>query len=82
MAADGSDDGAGADPAVVGFVRVIVIDRAAGGVPTVCRVLCRFQAGAWHRGCGKLSIGHTGERASLIDHARNGVGEGRMAYAV
>ena len=68
MAADDDDQRSGPDPFACGFGGVKIVDRAAGGIPSVQRIL-RRAIGAGRHGLVELAVADAGEGAVLIDDA-------------
>ena len=64
-----------------GFVGVVIVDAAAGGIPAVkgvpCCPVCRIR----HRFV-ELTVNNGGEGAVLIDYSRKGIGEGGVLNSV
>ena len=81
MLADSGDDRTGSDPFVGGCFGVVVVDGAAGGIPSVEGVLRRAVATFCHR-LIELAVIQAGEGALLINYARNGVGKRGVLHPV
>ena len=75
------DDRAGEDPFICGFVRVIIIDSPAGGIPAVDSVPCGIVGAVCYRSIDAAVV-QAGESAGLIDNPCQCVGKGGVFDAV
>lgn len=81
MVSNDLDEGTGPDPAAGCGAGIKIIDGSAAGVGAVERLPGGPDGGFGHR-LVDLPIVHAGEGARLIDHSRDGVGEGGVAHPV
>lgn len=75
MLSDAGDDRTGANPTVGGFVGVIIVKSAAGGVRAVERIPCSAAGRVGDRFVD-LTIGDGGEGSGLVDDTGDAVGKG------
>ena len=81
MPPDGGDDRPGPDPLVGRGLGVVVVDRAARRIPAVEGVLRRPEGALRHR-LVELPVIQAGKGPLLVNHAREGVGEGGVPHPV
>ena len=75
MLPNAGDDRTGANPTVRGFVGIVIVESAAGGVGAIERIPCSAAGRVGDRFID-LTVGDGGEGSGLVDDAGDAVGEG------
>lgn len=81
MLSDAGDDRTGANPTVGGFVGVIIVKSAAGGVRAVERIPCSAAGRVGDRFVD-LTIGDGSEGSGLVDDTGDAVGKGGGFHSI
>ena len=75
MLPNAGDDRTGANPTVRGFVGIVIVESAAGGVGAIEGIPCSAAGRVGDRFID-LTVGDGGEGSGLVDDAGDAVGEG------
>ena len=81
MLPNAGDDRTGANPTVRGFVGIVIVESAAGGVGAIEGIPCSAAGRVGDRFID-LTVGDGGEGSGLVDDPGEGVGEGGMLHPV